>query len=230
MFTQQNKNSSRKIVLLVVVAVGCAVLASCQSYPYSKVENEVYNYVDKLSLEIPNGFLEDEKKTEGSSETYSYHDASLDMEDTPWSGEGRWVRYKLYYGYEELGAGYLNADDLTRWIESEGKDTSELKPNSISIVIFLAMRPTRVADEKEVLKNEWFVLQKTRDIAMYFKETGSNVWKKCELYGAPRPFGSESFQECEQRAKIVPAEKVQRYVKLAKRLDNTYSFPKEPGH
>ena len=220
MFTQHNKISLKKTVVLATLAVGCAVLAGCQTYPYSKVENDVYNCANKFSRKIPKGFVEEGKETEGSSEVYWYHDRSLVVEDIPQSGKGRAVAYQLYYGFSKLLAGYVDEDGVKPWLESEGKDRSKLKANSL--IGFEARRSTGEEGWEGAIDGDSYILQKDADAVVYFRKEGGRVWKRYELADMSGLFTFE--KEELYGATRVRTEQVQRYIDLAKRFDKTYSL------
>ncbi len=235
MFTEPTKITSRKIILSTIVALASAVLTGCQTYPYSKLENDVYNCVDKLSREIPKEFKSETVNIMGNTQGYFYGDPSFteltrfnkDREITPTAGKGRYVKCQLWDCFKELSAGYLNADDL--WEEFELKDKSKLKKDSFTNFYFRgSTAELEGLPADAVIDTDVIVLQKPTHAVVYFRKVKSEIWEKCEVHG-PMYFAYSDTDDvpeyCVDGAKIVPKGQVQRYLDLLKRFHKTYSFP-----
>lgn len=225
MFGRQNKISLRKIVLLTAMASGSVGLASCQTYPYSKLENEVYNYVKKFSKQIPKRFVASRYEIE-DMEHVLYHDNSLVMkENEPLTvsyarGRGRYVGFRFYGGYKDVLTGYLDVAPAKAWWHS--KDKSKLKADSF---FSFAVRSSS-GDAKGVLVDKSILLAKPEGGVMYAKKAGEDVWKRSDMYDIEHGFELDgAWLACVKHgADCVPEGQVQRYIKLANRFNKTYFF------
>ena len=217
MFTRQNNVSLRKMILLVAVTVGTAALTGCQTNPYSKVENEVYGYVNKFSKKIPKGFVRSESPEDGDN--IAYHDPKLGL-GNEFGGSGRIVLAMYYNGFKGLASGYADFDEMKPWIDGEAEDKSKLKPGSLIYFGFVSF----VSVQTYPVSGQAVALIKDEEAVTYVKL--ANEWQRLEMQFAARNW-SESlfawFQHVKDKAgETVPKEHVQRYIKLANTLSKTY--------
>ena len=229
MFTQQNRSGLSTIVLLLVLTVGCGGLVGCQTGSYSKLENDVYNCVNKFSSKVPKGFTQHQMERKGTSQIYSYSDwadnffsKDADIDSFPRGLKGRAVRYQRYVGAQsklQAGCFDINVDDLKRcWDDNAYMGTLlKLKPNSL--VGFEAARSLEQYDDPE-----WFILQKGADAVAYTREKKGASWIRHEAHDMQGLFTADEKQL--QEGETVPPEQVQRYIDLAERFYKTYSLPK----
>jgi len=217
MFTRQNNVSLTKMILLAAVTVGTAALTGCQTYPYSKVENEVYGYVNKFSRKIPKGFVISEPPEGGDH--IAYHDPKLGL-GNEFGGSGRIVLAMYYNGFKGLASGYADFDEMKPWIQGETEDMSKLKPGSLIYFGFVSF----VSVQTYPVSGQAVALIKDEEAVTYVKL--ANEWQRLEMQFAARNW-SESlfawFQHVKDKAgETVPKEHVQRYIKLANTLSKTY--------
>jgi hypothetical protein len=213
------------MVLLAVVASGSAGLTGCQTYPYSKLENEVYNYVKRFSENVPKRFVASRYEIE-DMEHVLYHDNSLVMkENEPLTvsyarGRGRYVGFRYYVGYKDLLTGYLDVAPAKAWWKS--KDKSKLKADTF---FSFAVRSSR-GKATGVLVDKSILLATPEGGVMYAKKAGEDVWKRSDMYNIEHGFElNGAWLAClKQQADRVPEGQVQRYMKLANRFNKTYFF------
>jgi len=214
MFTRQNNVSLRKMILLVAVTVGTAALTGCQTNPYSKVENEVYDYVNKFSRKIPKGFVISEPDEDGDN--IAYHDPKLGL-GNEFGGSGRIVIAMYSNGFKGLASGYADFDEMKPWIEGKTEDMSKLKPGSLIYFGFGSVQAHPVFGQA-------VVLIKDEEAVVYAKQ--ANEWQRLEMQFAARNWSEGPFAWFEhlneQAGETVPKEQVQRYIKLANTLSKTY--------
>lgn len=216
MFTRQNNVSLRKMILLAAVTVGTAALTGCQTNPYSRVENEVYGYVNKFSRKIPKGFVISEPPEGGDN--IAYHDPELGL-GNEFGGSGRIVLAMYYNGFKGLASGYADFDEMKPWIEGETEDMSKLKPGSLIYFGFVSVHVQTYHAFGQAV-----ALIKDEEAVTYVKL--ANEWRRAEIEMAARNWSENLFawfqRLDEQAGETVPKEHVQRYIKLANTLSKTY--------
>ena len=218
MFTRQNNVSLRKMILLAAVTVGTAALTGCQTYPYSKAENEVYGYVNKFSRKIPKGFVRYEQ-----NDGVVYHDPKLVLGiderggETELGGSGRIVLAMYSSGFKAIASGYADLDVMKPWIKGETEDMSKFKPGSLIYFGFVSGQALPVFGQA-------VVLIKDEEAVGYAKQ--ANEWQRLEMEVAGKNWSEGPFawfEHLNERAgETVPKEQVQRYIKLANTLSKTY--------
>ena len=213
MFTRQNNVSLRKMILLAAVTIGTAALTGCQTYPYSRAENEVYGYVNKFSRKIPKGFVRFEE-----DDGVVYHDPELVFRggETELGGSGRLVLVSRN-GPKVLASGYADLDEMKPWLEGKTEDMSKLKPGSLIYFGFINV-------QDEPVFGQAVALIKDEEAVAYVKQ--ANEWQRLEMQIAAKNWAGGPFAWFEhlneQAGETVPKEQVQRYIKLANTLSKTY--------
>jgi len=214
MFTRQNNVSLREMILLAAVTVATAALTGCQTYPYSKLENEVYGYVNKFSRKIPKGFVRNEE-----DDGVFYNDPKLVLRggETEFGGSGRLVLAMYGNGSKGLASGYADLDEMKPWLQGEAEDKSKLKPGSLIYFGFVRV-------QAEPVFPQVVALIKDEEAVTYVKQ--ASEWRRAEIEMAARIWSEGPFAWFEhlneQAGETVPKEQVQRYIKLANTLSKTY--------
>jgi len=221
-------NTKRLTVAMVVLFAGL-VLTGCQTYAYSKIEKEVFKEMDKLSRNIPEGLVEQEIERSGSSsnplEVYNYADSESSVVG---GGKLRRIRYSPPDTFGDSGRltvgcfNFNNVDDnVIKQLREE--DEAALLKLTDSVNFFGATREGGKFFESYVLMKESDAIY---DVIYYEKGKGSDSWIRYEgVYDSIDSIEADKIKQSSERKKS-PAEQVQRYIDLAKRFDETYSFPK----
>jgi hypothetical protein len=229
------KKSLISIVASAFLFAGVPLSAGC--HQYSKLENEVYEYVDKFSKKIPQEFV----KTENG-----YHDSALSLKDggkTMESGKGRFVI--MTKEPETITAGYMDVEELVSYIMSGNLE--ELKTN-LSFTRITQKEETKkeILDEnyeqlleeftkntniepkeipklseenKEKISHDVLVLIKKDDMVIYVIKDGK--WKK-GVYKVKDVDEKGYYDKVAGNGQTIENEQVQRYIDLSKRLKKTY--------
>lgn len=212
--------NTKRLIVVLVVLFGGLVLVDGQAYAYSKIENEVFKEMDKLSRNIPEGLVEQEIGRSGTSEQYSYNDSESSAIS---GGNLKMVRYIRYVtAGRNLSVICLKIDDDIVKQYREGKLNLSmqtlfvLKPSLATA--FYAGRSSEEYDDGDT-----YTLSKGYDIVKYIRKSRNTPWIRYEgKFSMDKPdFEIEHSVE----GKEVSAKQVQRYIDLAERFDETYSFP-----
>ncbi len=166
-----------------------------QEYSYSKLENEVYDYVDKFSREIPKEFL----KTANF-----YHDPKLVINKNfeIESGKGR-----LVYGYyppETIVAGYGDKENFKLYDKTEN-------PNILTNISFGRM----------LRKNDEIIILNKRNVHVIYLKKDSK-WRKGVCEGSYYGFDPNCQNQIRDKEETVPQEQIQKYIDLSNRFKETY--------
>ena len=229
LWSRQSKFTRRIVAAVFFLAVAAVVTYLVHSqmtqekYPYSKLENEVFEFVDKFSREIPEEFVEEEVQVEGAEQDFLYHDPGLGEE----GGKGRAVHYwRNGISNRRLRAGYVNYDDMKAALESETEIASTLSPDSL--IAFVEVYPFDYGKEVSGFE-EHYDLIKGPDGVRYSRKSMKAPWVRSEVLWTPGSVFEDTVVDEFSRTQV-PAEMVQRYIDLAGRFCQTYRLPKGQTH
>lgn len=168
-----------------------------QSYSYSKLENQVYDYVDSFSRKIPEEFIRANN---------IYHDPSLIIKDYNdfeiESGKGR-----LVFGYDEpetIVAGYGDKENFKLYDKTKN-------PNMLTNISF-----GRMSSESD----EIIILNKKNIYVIYLRKDGE--WRKGTCEGSYDSFDPNCQNQIRDKGEIIPQQQIQKYIDLSNRFKKTY--------
>jgi len=202
------KNNLASLITTTVLTIAGLGLTGCQSHqPYSKLENQVYNYVNEFSSKIPKEFIREKN---------IYHSPSLILGDLGAfdnpivkSGKG-----KLIYGYpipETIVAGYADKKEFELYDATND-------PNTLNNISF-----GRIVFKKTKEIDEIIILNKKNIHTIYIKK--GDKWRKGVCIGSYYKYDDECQDNIIKKGKILSQKQVQKYINLSNRIKNTY-FPK----
>lgn len=201
-----------------ILAIGAVNLTGCTSGTnsfratqtdlyYSQLEDRVYNLIDSFSREIPEGFV----KVEGKD---SYHDSSLQVpvgqnaKEEDASGAGRFVTKSS----ELINAGYLDAEEVKEM--KRAGDARHLKKVS-SFTKQLNVRSASFGFVDDILS-----FMEGNEGVVYIKI--DNIWRRKNLTLGSLKENYFGDLNSVRALPSVPKEQAERYLDLAKRLDEIY--------
>jgi hypothetical protein len=214
MFTRQNSANLRKMILLAAITVATSALTGCQTYPYSKVENEVYGYVNKFSRKIPKGFVRDEE-----DDGVAYRDPKLVLGagETEFGGCGRLFIAMSRNDARGIASGYADLEEMRPWLEGGAEEMSKLKPGSLIYFGFVNV-------QSDPLFSQAVTLIKDEQAVAYMKQ--ANEWQRLEMQFAAGNWSKGPFAWFfhldGKTGEQVPTEQAQRYINLANTFSKTY--------
>ena len=201
-----------------ILAIGAVNLTGCSSgfnsvratqtegY-YTQLEDRVYNFIDSFSREIPEGFV----KMEGKD---SYHDSSLkipvEQNDSgeKSSGAGRFVTKSS----DSMNAGYLDVEEAKK-----AKQTGDARPLK-KVSSFTKQLNVRTASLGYV--DDCLSVLEGNEGVIYIKI--DDTWRRKNVTFKSLENRNVAGWNDVQALPSVPKEQVERYLDLAKRLDETY--------
>lgn len=235
--------NKKRLIVALVILVGGLILTGCQTHPYSKVENEVFSKLDKLSRKIPKGLVKKGMQRSRCSEDYRYHDPGADVGSLPMSaGKFRTIGYSCGCGDNMLGVWiYHFNDDMAKRLREDKaylQTLLRLTPNSVVIFDFRRDVPDQYlkASKRRPGLYECYTLTKEYAVVSYqrgglssqrIKKDTPWIRYAGEIHEGQTIFELEQSNLCE--GKIAPEGQVQRYIDLVERFKETYSFPDYPG-
>lgn len=209
-----------RLIVVLVIVLGGIIVTGCQTYPYSELENEVYNSVNKFSQKMPKGWAKHEINAMPGQ--YIYQEPTVVLSNTTGSGKfvGGVFNLKDVEGACSVTCGHVDFDTVSHWLESRGADEGPLKPGSLVYFAFLnAEASPSFGDGVVLLKDQGAVVYR-RLRYKWTRVEMQNDKASSRDYSSFVMFPLEHFEE--QPAQEVAEEQVQRYLDLANRFASTY--------
>jgi hypothetical protein len=207
--------------LCAILSLGAANLGGCSNVfdsvrsvqsaeYYSQLEDRVYSRVDRFSRDVPSEFI----KHESSDGTISYYDSSFKMppgenfKEEDVSGDGRFVTKNS----QMINAGYLDTEEA-----KEAKRTGDIK---ILKKVFGFTKQLNTKRDSYGLVDDYLSFMEGSEGVIYIQMDG--IWRRKEV--TLNKLGNSASGNLNDLKALpsVTSEQVQRYMRLAERLDNTY--------
>lgn len=219
-------SNTKRVIVVLVVLVGGVMLTGCGGY--SKLENDVFNEVDKLSKSIPEGFAHEDATRSAGSIKYSYID-----DESEFTKKGKLQAKSIEFLFSPGISNILNVTISTAhdkdttsilgfWARPKSKYTHwDEEPESFQIVHAEKVRvkgPDKVSS-RYTTEGHMIYYEKRKD------------WKRYDVEDALQyDFDPHQYRQfLGHLGKRVPTEQVQRYIDLVERFKETYSLPDKQG-